>query len=154
VKAGEQVLPLRGGGMVEYWSFDVYTAALYAPADKKSTSAILSADTPRTLIINYHREISAADLRKATNKGLDKNTSLNRRALAERVAQVNRAYSTVNADDRYTAEWIPERGTMKLYLNDQEAVEIEGGDFAAAYFGIWVGDYALDEDLSDQLQGR
>jgi hypothetical protein len=153
VRAGGQVLPLRGGGMVEVWSFDVYTAALYVPEDKKAADDILSPGTPRVLVINYHRRIGADDLAEATTKGFDKNPGLDRAALAERTKAISGAYSTVNANDRYIAEWLPERGTMKLYLNGKEACEIAGGDFAAAYFGIWVGAHALDSGLSAQLQG-
>jgi hypothetical protein len=153
VVAGGDVLPLRGGGMVEYWGFDVYTAAFYAPETKKSLEEVLDGATTRTLIIHYHRAIKSKDFANATNQGLAKNPSLDRSALKERVEKMNQSYRPVQPGDRCKAEFVPQRGTTIVYLNDVEGPEIKGSDFAKAYFGIWIGDYALDADLSRQLLG-
>jgi hypothetical protein len=36
-------------------------------------------------------------------------------------------------------------------LNDEQLGIVEGADFGAAYFRIWLGDHPLDVGLRDQL---
>jgi hypothetical protein len=40
-----------------------------------------------------------------------------------------------------------------LALNGTEVGVIDGGDFARAYFGIWLGDEPIDDRFRDQLLG-
>jgi hypothetical protein len=46
----------------------------------------------------------------------------------------------------------PGRAT-RLLLNGQELSRIDGEDFAAAYFGIWLRDGAISEELRATLLG-
>ena len=50
--------------------------------------------------------------------------------------------------------YLPGRGT-ELALNGTPLAVIEGADFAAAYFGIWLGPNSIDDRLKrDLLKGR
>lgn len=45
--------------------------------------------------------------------------------------------------DRYSLTYMPGVGT-ELALNDNPLGVIDGADFAAAYFRIWLGDHPID----------
>jgi hypothetical protein len=45
---------------------------------------------------------------------------------------------------------VPGRGTT-VSLNGEPLVEVEGADFARAYFGIWLGDDPMDRGLRKAL---
>jgi hypothetical protein len=73
-------------------------------------------------------------------------------ALAARLDRLNAAYRDVDAGDRYQLCHAP-GGDTRLSLNDEELIRIPGDDFAAAYFGIWLRDGAISEDLRSALLG-
>ncbi|MGC8697627.1 MAG: chalcone isomerase family protein, partial [Halothiobacillus sp.] len=54
---GKSSLPLMGNGVATYLWFDVYDAALYAPA-RTPAANILDATTPKALVLSYHHSVS------------------------------------------------------------------------------------------------
>ena len=59
-------------------------------------------------------------------------------------------YEDVEPGDRYALTYAPGVGT-ELALNGRRLGVLEGADFSAALFSIWIGDEPLDESLRDQL---
>ena len=66
--------------------------------------------------------------------------------------RLNAAYRDVAAGDRYQLCHAPGADT-RLSLNGEELIRIPGDDFAVAYFGIWLRDGAISEDLRSALLG-
>ena len=130
---------------------DVYTAAFYVPADAGSHGAMLSGDTPRQLVLRYHRKIKQSDIQKATERGITKNKSVNRRALAERLEALYSCYQDVSAGDEYRIAYDPRDQTTSIFFNGELRCELVGADFAAAFFAIWVSPYSLDEEMTRAL---
>jgi hypothetical protein len=105
------------------------------------------------LEIHYRREFSATDIISGGDALLKRNvTPETWKILQPRLAQLNRAYLAVKPGDRYTLTWVPEKGTT-LRLNGKALVTVEGADFAAAYFLIWLGKEPISTSLRDQLLG-
>lgn len=142
-------LALRGSGTAYYARiFRVYDAALYAPAGAP-LSEIVAGHVPRCLLLEYRREvtrdlITTAAVTVLTRQGVAVP------ALQERLDRLHRAYRDVGAGDRYMLCHAPGRAT-RLLLNGQELTRIAGDDFAAAYFGIWLSDGAISEELRATL---
>lgn len=81
-------------------------------------------------------------------------TPAERARIQGRIDQINAAYKDVKPGDRYFLTYLPGRGT-ELALNGTPLIVIEGSDFAAAYFGIWLGREPIDDKLKrDLLKGR
>ena len=59
-------------------------------------------------------------------------------------------YRDVNPGDRYARTYVPDQGT-ELSYNGQPLITIQGADFAAAYFGIWLGKDPIDKDMRSRL---
>ena len=59
-----QVLPLRNTHLLEYLFVDVYSAALYAPADAK-LEQLLASNSALRLELYYYRSIKRQDVIKA-----------------------------------------------------------------------------------------
>jgi hypothetical protein len=58
----------------------------------------------------------------------------------------------VEPGDRYALTYIPGMGT-ELSLNGEAKGTIQGADFAAAIFSIWLGTKPIDKGLKRQLLG-
>ena len=145
-------LQLQGYGLLRYMLFiKAYVGAFYMLPGTDATQALSA--TPRRLELSYFHAITAEDFAEATRQKMADNVSPETMdALAERLARFNSLYRDVQPGDRYALTYLPERGT-ELALNGRPLGRIEGDDFAAAVFAIWLGANPIDTDFRDALLG-
>jgi hypothetical protein len=150
IAIGEKAVSLRGAALLRWLKLvKVYVAALYLPEQAKP-SEVLS-DIPKRLEINYLVAIKGADFGPAAEPILARNVSgAELKRLRHRIDRLNAAYRDIKPGDRYALTYQPGKGT-ELSLNGEPLVTIEGADFAAAYFGIWLGHKPLDDNLKKAL---
>jgi Chalcone isomerase-like len=143
-------LLLNNVGLLRYRIvINAYVAALYLGEGVRS-DAVLT-DVPKRLELRYFWAIVGPDFGKAADKILAENVSAETlHSLRSRIERLHALYEDVNPGDRYSLTYIPGRGT-ELALNGSAKGTIEGADFAAAYFAIWLGQKPLDRSLRDQL---
>ncbi len=152
VISNDQSLQLTGTGVARYRIFfTVYAAGLYLPANTPA-AAVLAADTPRRLEIEYFHTISADDIiRAATTKLQDQLSQAELARLTPKIEQFHALYEGVEAGDRYRMDYQPDLGT-ELSFNGESVGRVAGSDFAAAYFGIWLDPQdPLSQSLRDDL---
>ena len=143
-------LSVLGAGLFRYLGvIKAYVGALYV---EKGTSAedVLS-DTAKRLEIEYFHAIKGEDFGPATNKVIAKNTdpeTLER--LRPRIDAHNALYKDVQPGDRYMMTYIPGKGT-ELALNGEPIGLIEGADFAAAIYAMWLGNKPMNKSFKRQL---
>jgi len=148
--SGEKLM-LKGQGSAYYAGlFHIYDAALYLPAQTTPSQA-LDARTPRCLELHYHIDLSRQQFIAASSTVLQRQQN-NLSPLETRIERLHAAYQDVKPGDRYSLCYAPQAGT-ELLLNTQPLLNIEGGDFATAYFSIWLGDAAISESLRKTLLG-
>ncbi len=131
-------LALSGTGVARYRIvFTVYAAGLYLPAQTQADE-VLDSDTPRVLEIEYFHDISAEDIIRAADTKLAQQLPTDARSrLQPLVDEFHALYQQVSDGDRYRMAYTPGKGTQ-LSFNGQPVGTITGGEFAAAYFGIWL----------------
>ncbi len=146
-------LPLRGKALLRYMVFiKAYVGALYLPDDVDYRQVL--EPVPRRLELSYFHQISAADFAKATRKKMEDNvTPLEMVRLSERLERFNAFYRDVEPGDRYAITYVPTQGTS-LSLNGRELGIVEGDDFAAALFAIWLGPQPIDKSFKLALLGQ
>ena len=153
VRAGTTVLRLNDVGLMRYrYVIKAYVAALYLPDGGRPNDVL--ADTPKRLEIEYFYAIQASGFANATTEGIAMNVAPEKVApLRARIERLNALYRDVKPGDRYALTYLPGIGT-ELALNGTPLGTVEGADFAAAVFAIWLGPKAIDESLKTQLLGR
>lgn len=154
IAAGPFTLQLRNAALLRYLKlFRAYVAALYLPEEVPADKVL--SDVPKRLEISYLVAIKGADFGRGAEPTLKRNHTQEELAgLQGRISRINAAYRDVRPGDRYALTYLPGRGT-ELSLNGTPLVTIEGADFAAAYFGIWLGREPIDDQLKrDLLKGR
>lgn len=147
----DQVELKLNGVAVLKWAllFDVYAGALYLPGGIPEQS--WSNDIPKRLELSYFREIEAKDFAEASDKILQDNLlPAEYQPLAKRLQTFYGFFQDVKPGDRYSINYIPGKGT-ELRLNEQPLGQVPGADFAAAYFGIWLGAQPLSEEFRNRL---
>ena len=143
-------LELRGAGLLRVMVFaKIYVAAFYMPEDIPSKLAL--SDVPKRLEVEYLRTIPAKDFGVATNKKVSENVDKQTyQQLQPRLEYHNSLYQDVQPGDRYALTYVPGKGTQ-LTFNGQPRGTVEGADFAAALFSIWLGPNPISDSLKKDL---
>ena len=150
VVVGQSELELNGVAVLK-WAmlFDVYAGALYLPKGVPGQS--WSNDIPKRLELSYFREIEGKGFAEASDKLLQDNLlPAEYQALEKRLQTFYRFFRDIKPGDRYSINYFPEKGT-ELRFNENPLGHVPGADFAAAYFGIWLGDEPISKGFRDRL---
>lgn len=152
-QAGSVTMPLYGVGLAKFLrTIKVYVGALYLGPGV--TPGKVLEDVPKRLELSYFRGLKAGDFGQAANKVLSDNVSpMTIAALKPRIEHMRRLYEDVKPGDRYALTYLPGIGT-ELALNGQRKGIVEGADFAAAYFAIWLGPDPINQSLKEGLLAR
>ena len=153
ITIGEKPVSLRGAALLRWLKLvKVYVAALYLPERTKPSEAL--SDIPKRLEISYMVAIKGADFGTAAEQILARNVpGAELAGLRSRIDRLNAVYRNIKPGDRYALTYQPGKGT-ELSWNKEPLITIEGADFAAAYFGIWLGSKPLDDKLKKALLQR
>jgi len=148
-----QTLQLQGTGRLVWMRMvTVYDAALYLPGDVVGRDVLK--DVPKRLELRYHISIKGPKFGESAVPFLEKNLPREELArLKPRLEQLNGLYRDVKEGDRYALTYVPGKGTA-LSLNGEPLGTIEGADFAAAYFTIWLGAKPISDTMRDDLIGE
>lgn len=151
LELGTARLAIQGSGTAYYARlFRVYDAALYAPAGSRAAD-LVAGSLPRCLLIEYRRPVTRDMIATAAETVLERQ-GVALAPLQARLERLNAAFRDVADGDRYQLCHAP-GGETRLTLNTEELIRIPGDDFAAAYFGIWLRDGAISEELRSALLG-
>ena len=145
-------LRLTGVGLLRYWGFKAYVGAFYL--EEGAAIDDFRSDTAKRIELEYFRSIKGKDFGPATSKSIAKNVdSKTFDRLRSQIEFHNSLYQDVQPGDRYSLTYDPGRGT-ELALNGDPKGIIEGAEFAAAVFSIWLGPKPMNESFKKQLLGR
>ena len=151
--AGKTHLTLVGTGLMRYLVFiKAYVAALYMEDDVPPKTVL--SDVAKRLEIEYFVPIKAEDFVFSTNELTARNVDADTLTrLRPRIERINSLYEDIKPGDRYSLTYLPGVGT-ELALNGVPKGTIEGSDFAAAVFSMWLGKRPIDESLRNSLLGK
>ena len=147
---GNVALKIRGIGLLRYMIFvKAYVGGLYLPEDVPSDAALSA--VPKRLAVEYFHAIKGKDFGPATRKMIAKNVDdQTYQRLQPKIDLHITMYEDVKPGDRYSLTYIPGKGT-ELALNGEPKGTVEGSEFAAALFSIWLGKRPIDESFKKQI---
>ena len=133
-------LTLNGLGLRQATAFkvNVYVAALYVAKTSNDANALLGANAPSQLILQFVRNVGADDLRKGWSEGFEKNSKDQLPALKDRIATLNGWMTDVKTGERLTFTSKPGAG-VTVNVNGVVKGAVKGDDFAKAFLAIWLG---------------
>ncbi|MCX5740179.1 MAG: chalcone isomerase family protein, partial [Proteobacteria bacterium] len=141
--SGSSKLDLHGAGVLRYRGLiRAYAAALYLAPGAAAERAL--EDVPKRLEIEYFWSLQAEDFASAADELLARIEPADRlAALRGRLRYFHARYEDIEPGDRYALTYFPGVGT-ELSKNGRSLAVVEGSDFAAAYFAMWLGDDPID----------
>lgn len=150
---GEKTLKLNGMGVRKKVIFKVYVAGLYLEAPSKDAAAILAADAPRLIRMQYVRSVDKDKIAEAFREGFENNAKV---LAAKQKASIDRMVAAVpDVKDGQTMSftYVPGKGTT-LSFGGRDLFSAEGKEFADAVFALWLGPKPPSEDLKTGLLGN
>lgn len=151
-------LDLNGFGTRSKLWFDVYVQALYLTSLSQDAKAICDSETEMGIRIQIISSlVSSKKLSKALYKGLAK--SVGDENLAKIKLQTDQLEKLIGKEatkegDAFNLIYNPLDYSIWVYKNDKLEGKILGLDFKKAFFGIWLSDNPVDEDLKSDLLGK
>lgn len=138
VTADGNQLVLNGLGLRKKAIFKVYVAGLYLPTRSADAEAILAADQPRRIVLQFLRGVGKDQMCDAMYDGLEKNTPEYTPALREKFDRFCEMMVKIEKGEQFVFTYLPGTGTIVEAKGEQRGV-VEGKDFADALFASWLG---------------
>jgi len=140
-KAGDSTLILNGAGIREKFFTDIYVAGLYLKEKNSDFKKIMSMDESMAIKIKITSTLITAErFKEACEEGFERTTNGNTKPLRAKIDLAYTAFAQkFNVGDVYDIVYIKGTGT-NFYKNGQLITKVDGLDFKAALFGIWIID--------------
>lgn len=152
-QVGDQTLVLNGLGLRKKAIFKVYVGGLYLPQKSTDGDAVLAADEPRRLVMEFVRGVGASSLTGAWDDCLKNNTPDAGTDVKKGFATLNGWMADVENEDRLVFTYVPGTGTT-VTVKGEEKGTIEGKPFADALFACWIGRVPPSDDFKEGLLGQ
>lgn len=135
---GEHSLVLNGLGMRKVTIIKVYVGGLYLPAKSHDAAAILAADAPRAIRMEFVRNVDKGRLTGGFREGLQKNGGAK---FATQKVNIDRFLGLIGDQKKgavMTFAYTPAAGTS-VQVDGKELGSFEGREFGDLLFSVWLG---------------
>jgi hypothetical protein len=133
-----QTLVLNGAGVRKKLFIKVYVGGLYLPSKQHEAAAILAADTPRQMVMDFIFSAGKAKIAEAWEEGLETNTP-------SASAEVKAAFKTLSSwmedlkkGQRIVLTYVPGTGTT-VEVKGKIKGTLPGKATADAILATWIG---------------
>ena len=153
-----KTLQLNGFGTRSKMWVDVYVQALYLTSLSQEAQYILDSDTEMGIRIQILSNlVSSKKLTKSLNAGMEK--SVGKENMKQFESQITLLESLLSTEetrkgDAFNLIYNPIDASIWVYKNNKLEGKIPGFEFKKAFFGIWLSNNPVDEDLKKDLLGK
>lgn len=138
VTVAGQSLVLNGVALRKKAIFKVYEAGLYLPAKSSDADAILAADAPRRMVMQFLRDVGKDKMCEAWNEALENNTPDASAELKTDFTTLCSYMDDIKDKQQFVFTYVPGTGTEVSVAGAVKGT-IAGKDFADALFKAWIG---------------
>ncbi|WP_269223877.1 MULTISPECIES: chalcone isomerase family protein [Flavobacterium] len=151
-------LQLNGfGTRTKMWT-EVYLQALYLTTLSEDPKEIINSDTDMAIRLQITSSlVTSKKLTKSLQKGIIK--SVGEENVPKYQSQLELLEKLLgredtNVNDGFNLIYSPSDKSIWIYKNNILEGKIPGLEFKKAFFGIWLSDNPVDEDLKNSLLGK
>jgi len=135
---GGHSLVLNGVALRKKAIFKVYEAGLYLPAKSSDADAILAADAPRHMVMQFLRDVGKDKMCEAWNEALENNTPDASAELKADFTALCGYMDDMKDKQQMVFTYLPGTGTEVSIAGTVKGT-IPGKAFADALFKAWIG---------------
>ena len=150
-QVGGQTLVLNGMGLREKYFIDVYVGGLYIAAKSKDAAAIISADTPKRVVMHFiYKEVTKEQMKETLLEGIVKYPEFN--DVKDDLVKVADMMDVVHAGDEIVYEYVPGKG-VTVYVRGQSKGTVGGKRLSDLIMNIYVGPNPANANLKKGMLG-
>lgn len=138
VSVNNQNLVLNGAGLRKKFIVKVYVGALYLPSKQSNAAAILTADTPRRLVMHFLYDVDKEKMAEAWEEGLEANTPNASPEVKTAFKTLSSWMEDVKEGQRIVLTYVPGIGTTVEIAGHNKGT-LGGKAVADAILNTWVG---------------
>ncbi len=153
IQVGSTTLVLNGMGLRTKFLVKVYVAGLYLEQKSSDAGAILQADAPKRIVMQFVHGASKSQIANAFDDSFNDNATDARKVVKDDIDKFLGALEPVKAGDQMVFTYIPGTGTT-FTLNGNEKLTIAGKAFGPVLFSVWLGPKPPNENLKKGILGH
>jgi len=146
-------LVLNGLGVRTKYMVKVYVAGLYLEQKSSDANAIINADAPKQIVMQFVHGASKSQMTDAFNESFHDNSPGAVKAMKPDIDRLLSALDPVKVGDQMVFTYIPGTGTTYT-LNGKEKLTITGPAFGPVIFSVWLGPKPPNADLKKGMLGQ
>lgn len=153
VQVGGTTLVLNGLGLRTKFTVKVYVAGLYLQQKSSDSSAIITSDAPKRIVMQFVHSASKQQMTDAFDEGFKDNTPDAERTMKADIDHFLAALEAVKNGDQMAIMYLPGTGTT-LDINGTNKLTIAGSAFGQVLFSVWLGPKPPTTDLKKGMLGQ
>jgi Chalcone isomerase-like len=152
-QVGSTRLVLNGLGVRTKYMVKVYVAGLYLEQKSSDPSAIIKADAPKQIVMQFLHGASKSQMADAFNESFNDNTPDAVKTMKPDIDRLIGALEPVKVGDQMVFTYVPGTGTT-FAINGKERLTIAGPAFGPVLFSVWFGPKPPNADLKKGMLGQ
>jgi hypothetical protein len=151
-QVGATKLVLNGLGLRTKYMIKVYVAGLYLQRKSSDPQAIIAADEPKRLVMQFLHGVSKSRLSDAFADSFHDNSPEAEKTMKADIDRLLGVLEAVKEGDQMVFTYVPGTGTT-FTLNGKDKLTIAGLAFGKVMFSVWLGPEPPTADLKKGLLG-
>jgi hypothetical protein len=131
----------------------VYVIGLYLPQKSSDAAAIMKADEPKRIVMQFLHGASKNQMGDAFNESFANNSPEGAKAVKADIDRLTAALEAMKPGDQMVFTYVPGKGTS-FAINGGEKITIANPAFAPVLFSAWLGPKPPNADLKKGLLGQ
>ena len=152
-QVGGKTLVLNGLGLRSEFMVKVYVAGLYLEQKSSDPGAIIKADAPNRIVMQFLHGASKSQMANAFKESFTDNTPDAMNTMKPDIDRLLGALEPLNAGDKMVFTYVPGTGTT-FAINGNDKLTIAGSAFAPVLLSVWLGPKPPNADLKKGMLGQ
>jgi hypothetical protein len=152
-EVGGNSLVLNGLGLRTEFMVKVYVAGLYLQHKSPDPSAIVKADAPKRIVMQFLHDASKKQMTDAFDESFKDNSPDAETTMKANIEGLLGALDAVKVGDQMVFTYVPGTGTT-LAINGKDKTTIAGPAFGQVVFSVWLGPKPPTANLKKGMLGH
>ena len=150
---GRAKLVLNGLGLRTKFMVKVYVVGLYLEQKSSDPNAILKADAPKRIVMQFLHGASKSQMSDAFEESFNNNSAEAMKTMKADIDRLLGALEPVNVGDQMVFTYVPGTGTI-FAINGKEKLTIGDPAFGPVLLSVWLGPKPPNADLKKGILGQ
>ena len=152
MQVGGTTLVLNGLGLRKKFVVKVYVAGLYVEHKSSDASAVMNADAPKQVVMQFLHGASKNQMVEAFEESFNDNSPDARKSMKDDIDHWLNALESVQEGDQMVFTYVPGKGTT-LTIHGKEKLKIANPAFGPVLLSVWLGPKPPSADLKKGMLG-